>query len=433
MLVRFDHDELKQDLAREIKSRLKFLVVVAVLANVVAFLAGNSTFIIAVLIWSLTVFWLYSQLVKKRTWAFGLILCFFAALVPLTTLAGRRSGTALLPRHALRELQTHLRQFKQFPGTTSFRIDIGNHTLVSDSSSTQLFVASAIKTFIVCQYLRDVEAGLLSEDEQLDVNYSVRTIDGSVLLKLTGTTPARSILEASITHSDNTATDIALLRVGPDRVRSFIAAAGLGATLIPDSTRRFLSYNFGAPLGADLGWAGIQQVIQTKQLPGPPRPPLNNQQTLASSADDLVSYYKRALAGRFFNKPATLEEFKRIHLNNTFFPDDTVGYGKGGSGNWLANVGNVADFHAILYAGQMVVGATPVTFCFVANWSGEHPDSEALTPAFAAVVKGSMEVIKRGLLHGSALSASIRSNFDHGSGGGSVLGSQGALKRESAP
>ena len=337
--------------------------------------------------------------------SFGLILCFFAATAPLTTLAGRESRTALLPDYAWRELQTQLRQFKQFPGTTSFRIDIGNHTLVSDSSSTQLFVASAIKTFIICQYLRDVEAGLLSEDEQLDVNDSVRTIDSSVLLNLTGTTPARSILEALITHSDNTATDIALLHVGPDRVRSFIAAAGFGATLIPNSTRRFLSYNFGAPLGVDLGWAGIQQVIQTGQLPGPPRRPLNNQQTLASSADDLVSYYQRALAGRFFTKPTTLTEFKRIHLNNTFFPDDTVGYGKGGSGNWLANRGNVADFHALSYAGQMVVGATPVTFCFVVNWMGEHPDSGTLTPAFTAVVKRSMEVIKRGLpraCHGPA-------------------------------
>ena len=323
-------------------------------------------------------------------------------MVPVAALAGRKSGTALLPGNAWRELQKHLEQFKQFPGTKSVRIDVGNHTLVSDSSSTQLFVASAIKTFIVCQYLRDVEAGRVSEDEQLEVNDSVRTDASPVLLNLTGTTPARSILEASITHSDNTATDIALVHVGPDRVRSFIAAAGLNATLIPDSTRRFFSYNVGAPLGVDLGWAGIQQVLHTEQLPGPPRPPLNNQQTLASSADDLVSFYKRALAGKFFNKPATLTEFKRIHLNNTFFPHDTAGYGKGGSGNWVADMGNVPVFHALSFAGQMVVGTTPVTFCFVVNWMREHPDSEALTPAFIAVVKGSMEAIKQGLPPGSS-------------------------------
>jgi beta-lactamase class A len=121
--------------------------------------------------------------------------------------------------------------------------------------------------------------------------------------------------------------------------------------------------------------------------------------TLASSADDLVSYYERAVAGRFFTKPTTLPEFKRILLTNSFFPDDTVGYGKGGSGDWVADRTDVADFHAISYAGQMVVGATPVTFCFVVNWTSVDPSStsEDLIPAFAEAVKGSLEAIKHQL------------------------------------
>ena len=202
-----------------------------------------------------------------------------------------------------------------------------------------------------------------------------------------------------ITHSDDTATDIALLRVGPDRVRSLIAAAGLRATLIPDSTRRFFSYNVGAPLGVDIGWAGVQQVLASQQLLGPPRPPLNDQETLASSADDMVSYYKRALAGEFFAKPATLAEVKRIHLTNTFFPDDTAGYAKGGSVDAVAESSTAADFHALAVAGQMVVNATPVTFCFVVNWTSVDPNSTSvtLTPAFIEVVKGSLEAIKRQL------------------------------------
>jgi beta-lactamase class A len=232
------------------------------------------------------------------------------------------------------------------------------------------------------------------------VNDSVRHSDSSVLLDLTGTTPARSILEAMITHSDNTATDIALLRVGPNRVRSFIAAARLGATLIPDSTRRFFSYNVGAPLGVDIGWSGVQQVLASGHTIGPPRPPLNNQVTLASSANDLVSYYKRALAGRFFTERATLAEFKRIHLTNLFFPDDTVGYAKGGSEEGVADSTTVADFHALSYAGQMVVKATPVTFCFVVNWMSVDPNSTsaALTPAFGDVIKGCLVAIKQQLL-----------------------------------
>jgi hypothetical protein len=122
--------------------------------------------------------------------------------------------------------------------------------------------------------------------------------------------------------------------------------------------------------------------------------------TLASSADDLVFHYKRALAGRFFTTRTTLAEFKRIHLTNSFFPDDTVGYAKGGSADLLDHFPNVADFHALSYAGQMVVEATPVTFCFVVNWRSVDPNSTsgALIPAFGDVIKGSLTAIKQQLL-----------------------------------
>ena len=35
-------------------------------------------------------------------------------------------------------------------------------------------------------------------------------------------------------------------------------------------------------------------------------------ETLASSADDLVSYYSRSLQGAFFKHPETLNEFREI-------------------------------------------------------------------------------------------------------------------------
>ncbi len=316
------------------------------------------------------------------------------------TLAGTNVLGPVSAQDVSSDLETELQRFKGFPGTTSFRIDVGDEKLVSKSPGRQLFVASTIKTFIVCQYLRDVESGRLSEDEQVSVDDNVRTESSPVFSNLTGTTPARSILEALITHSDNTATDIALLHVGPDRVRSFIAAEGLRATLIPDSTRRFFSYNNGAPVGVDIGWSGVQQVLALQQPVGPPHAPLNEQQTLASSADNMVSYYKRAMAGGFFTKPTTLQEFKRIHLNNSFFPDDTIGYAKGGDVNLLAENLTVADFHALAVAGQMVVNAIPVTFCFVVNWMSVDPNSTSTTlePAFIEVVKGSLEAIKRQLL-----------------------------------
>jgi beta-lactamase class A len=326
----------------------------------------------------------------------------FSALA-FATLAGMKAMRPALAQDASGDLQNQLQRFKGFPGTTSLRIDVGDNIVASKSPGRQLFVASTVKTFILCQYLRDVEAGRLSEDEQLSVDDSVRHSSSPVFLNLTGTTPARSILEAMITHSDNTATDIALLHVGPDRGRSFIAAAGLRATLIPDSTRRFDSYIWGAPLGVDIGWAGVQQVLASQQPLGPPRPALNDQITLASSANDMISYYKRALAGKFFTEPTTLAEFKRIHLTNAFFPDDTIGYAKGGSVTAFAEGFSVPDFfnlfHTLAVAGQMIVNAMPVTFCFVVNWMSEDPNSTStLEPAFSEVAKGSLEAIKRQLL-----------------------------------
>jgi beta-lactamase class A len=108
----------------------------------------------------------------------------------------------------------------------------------------------------------------------------------------------------------------------------------------------------------------------------------------------------RALAGWFFTKRATLAEFKRIHLTNMFFPNDTVGYAKGGSTDSLAGSPTVADFHALSYAGQMVVEATPVTFCSVVNWVSVDPNSTSgdVTPAFADVINGCLVAIKQQLL-----------------------------------
>ena len=125
----------------------------------------------------------------------------------------------------------------------------------------RLFVGSAVKTFILAQYLREVEAGRLTEDQQMTIDDTVRSLTSPVFLNLTGTTPARSVLEAMIAHSDNTATDVALAAAGVDKVRALIAEAGLKATQIPNSTRRLFSWLAGAPEGVDVGWAGMQRLV----------------------------------------------------------------------------------------------------------------------------------------------------------------------------
>lgn len=299
------------------------------------------------------------------------------------TLQGGSSGDGLGPA---------LQRFMALPGTKSYLIHAGPGGAfgrIAHRPNLLLFTASAYKTFVLAQYLRDVEAGRLTEDEQLAIDDSVRTPGSPVFLKLAGNTSARSVLEAMITHSDNIATDIATGKVGADRVRALIGQAGLRSIRIPDSTRLFLSYLFGAPAGVDLGWPGINNP------PGPPRPPLNDQITLAGNARDFVSWYEQALAGAFFAKPETLTEFKRIQAMSEQIPltvpPDTPAYAKGGE---LPFNGSGSKS----FAGQMVVGAegqTPVTFCFSANWDGPDEDFPAVQAEFFASINGILTVIKQ--------------------------------------
>ncbi len=316
----------------------------------------------------------------------------------LLTLAGATAAStaALAAQDSGGDLGAALRRYLALPGTKSYLIHAGpggSLGRVAHRPDLFLFTASAYKTFVLAQYLRDVEAGLLSEDEPLAIDDGVRTLGSPVFLYLAGITPARSVLEAMITRSDNIATDIATGRVGADRVRALIAQAGLRSIAIPNTTRLFLSYIFGAPAGADLGWPGI------KNPPGPPRPPLNDVITLAGSARDFVSWYEQALAGAFFAKPETLTEFKRIQAMSEQIakavPPDTPAYAKGGELPFN-------DSNSKSFAGQMIVNngggqQTPVTFCFIVNWEGPTSEFDAVQAEFFAAIKGILTAIKQAL------------------------------------
>src|SRR4051794_12078347 len=295
-------------------------------------------------------------------------------------------------------LAAALQRFLALPGTKSYLIhkgEGGSLGRIAHQPNLFLFVASAYKTFVLGQYLRDIEARLLSEDEPLAIDDSVRMIGSPVFLKLAGTTTARSVLEGMITHSDNTATDIATEKVGVDRARALIAEAGLSSIRIPDSTRRFLSYILGARAGVDLGWPEISEAYENP--PGPIRSPLNDVITMAGSARDFVSWYEQALQGAFFAKRKTLTEFKRIQTMSEQIakgvPPDTPAYAKGGEFPW-------PSFNTKSFAGQMVVGGngrTPVTFCFIVNWNGPVSDFPTVEAEFFAAIKGILSVIKRDL------------------------------------
>ncbi|WP_374625290.1 serine hydrolase [Pandoraea sp.] len=231
-----------------------------------------------------------------------------------------------------------------------------------------LFVGSSVKTYILGQFLLDVEAGRhhLSGAQLCDVNDAVRTPGSPVFIQLTGQTPYRTALEAMISHSDNTGTDITLAAVGPDRVRELVRRMGLTTARVPDSTRILFSYLAGAESGTDLGWSGMQKLEHNENLGLKPRTDvINDKQTMTSSAADLVKWYRQVLAGRLFSTPSSLVEFKRISAMADAIwmtvPEGLLAYGKGGSLDW-------ENFHALCFAGQMLVGKTPVTFCFTSNW-----------------------------------------------------------------
>lgn len=285
--------------------------------------------------------------------------------------------------------------FKALPATASCLVDVaapGKPWQLAHKPDERLFIGSAMKTFILAQYLRDVEAGKLSEDEQKKVDDSVRTPGSPVLVNMTGTLPARSVLEAMIAHSDNIGTDIALAAVTPARVRSLIAQAGLTKTQIPDSVRRFFSYISSAPDGTDIGWAGMQKM-EGDWKPGKPRAALNDKQTIASTSSEMVRWYQQALRGDYFTKPETLREFKRIQAMADALPQvvpaDIAAYGKGGSID-------AEQFHCFCLAGQMIVRDVPVTFCFTINWNGPDEGIAAMFGKYREAIAGVLlEVAKR--------------------------------------
>lgn len=289
--------------------------------------------------------------------------------------------------HSARAIPHLLESFIALPGKKSAQVDVDEPVdpwRVTLDADAELFCGSCFKTFVLATYLREVEAGNLDELEQLPLDDGVRSLISPVFANLTGTTEARSALEAMIAHSDNTATDMAMKSVSPEKVRAFITEAGLKKARIPDSTRSFFSYLTGAPKGADLGWNAVKAEVDSETPDTTKyRLALNDVDTMAVPASEFVGYYRRALAGEFFKKPETLTEFKRIQAQAdaiaVVVPPDTPAYAKGGSIDWNG-------FHCLAFAGQMIVRDVPVTFALIHNWNDSDGDAKAIAAAYKHAV-----------------------------------------------
>jgi beta-lactamase class A len=259
--------------------------------------------------------------------------------------------------------------------------------LVESDASERLFVGSAIKAFILCERLRQLDAPNVVQQLQqnlLALDASVWSPDSQIFNppNLSGHVTERTALEAMIIHSDNTATDMELKQAGSDNVRSFISSIGLTSARIPDSTRVFFGYLLGAPDYKDFTW---EQVVAAPDDAPIVNPPLNEVETLASSADDFVSFYSRALQGEFFKNPETLQEFRRIlALGDVIYlipiPLGINAFAKGGSID-------VPGHHALCVAGGMFLSNRWAYYCLIINWEAPAVADPETVNAYVAAVR----------------------------------------------
>lgn len=312
----------------------------------------------------------------------------------LSAVAGRAAAGRMAHAATVQSpVQLALGSFAALPAETAALISVvqsSNRWEVGHAAENRLFTGGASQTFILAEALRQCETGQLSEDQPMAVDDRLRSLASPVLADLSGHMPLRSVLEAMITHGDDTAADIALAACGVDAVRALIAEAGLRQTVIPASTRRFFSYLAGAPYGTDLGWSGMEALRHGRHF-GKERPPLNPRETMASTAREMVSWYEKAMAGTFFAQPETATEYRRIlsmaDAISEVVPSGVAAYATGGRMSWN-------NFHSLALAGQMVLDATPATFCFVINWSGGADGVPSMTDAYRQATTGVLAAVR---------------------------------------
>lgn len=334
----------------------------------------------------------------RRRWFLGGAAALASVPLALSAAQAAESATETAPGDVAQQI---IGLFAKLPGVVSLKIfappcNGGAALRVNLAPGQRLFVGSAIKTFVLCEALRQADGEDVVEkitQRQLALNASVWSVDSATFNppELSGLVSERTTLEAMIMHSDNTGTDMSLKMAGPDRVRAFIAAAGLSSTQIPDSTRIFFGYLLGAPDYKTFTWAQIVAAANDPIV----NPPLNDTETLASSANDMVAYYRRALQGGFFRNKETLNEFRRIlSLGDAIWlvplPLGVSAFVKGGSID-------VPGFHALCVPGGMLVADRWVYFCFTINWHASAETDPATVVAFAAATSRALRIVKQKL------------------------------------
>jgi beta-lactamase class A len=288
--------------------------------------------------------------------------------------------------------------FKSLPGDVAIKIHAPAANgkpefLVEAKPAKRMFVGSAIKTFILCETLRQLDSPNVVQSltqEQLDVNASVWSPDSATLNppNLIGKITLRTALEAMILHSDNTGTDMCLKHTGPDKVRAFIASAGLKDTLIPDATRALFGYMLGSKDYKNFSWEDVQAAANSPIV----NSPMNDVQSMVCTGNDFYSYYSRALQGDFFKNKETLNEFRRIlAMGDAIWliplPLGCSAFCKGGSID-------VSGFHAIAAPGAMFFNNRWLYFFVAINWYSKEVTDPPTVVAFANAASKALAAAK---------------------------------------
>jgi beta-lactamase class A len=264
------------------------------------------------------------------------------------------------------------------------------------ASSARLFSASTNKAIIACERFRqldgpEVESSLLANE--IDVDETIWSVGSTVFNapNLTGKVNERTAMEAMISHSDNTATDMVLKQAGPARVRAFMAAADLKSTMIFDSTRAIFGYLLGAPNYLTITWNELLGLLGQSYV----NPFLNDVETLASSADDLVSFFSRALQGQFFKHRQTLEQFRRVlSLSDITY---MVPFPLGASIFGKAGYFDAPGFHALCISGGMYFPRRWVYFAYIQNWDAPALNDPATVNTFFQAVRKASVLLQNAL------------------------------------
>ena len=261
----------------------------------------------------------------------------------------------------------------------------------------RMFCGSSIKAFVLCEALRQIDSpdvvAKLSAT-QLPLDKTVWSPSSSVFNPphLSGIVSERTALDAMISHSDNTATDMVLKHTGAGNVRDFLSQIGLKNSFIPDSTREFFGYIFGKTKWKTITWEDMVAMLAGSG--GLAHPVINDTQTMVSSPDDFVSFYSRALQGDFFKHPETLAVFRAILRIADGIPQvvplGVSAFMKGGSID-------ASHSHALCVAGGMFFSGRWAYTTMMINWEKPGDSDPETVTAFIGIVKRAHENLVEGL------------------------------------